>query len=103
MNRWQIPDWLEREVIDRDRCCIYCGVEFTEHVVGHRDRPSWEHIVNDARIITRENIARCCIGCNASKGTRRLADWLQSKYCAIRGIAPATVAPVVRSALESSQ
>ena len=37
-----------------------------------------EHIVNDARIITRENIARCCFGCNASKGNRGLVAWLQS-------------------------
>ncbi len=30
MNRWNIPDWLEHEIIERDRCCIYCGVEFSE-------------------------------------------------------------------------
>jgi hypothetical protein len=67
MNRWDIPDWLEREVVKRDHCCIYCGVEFTARSPSRRDRPSWEHIINDARTITRENIARCCVGCNASK------------------------------------
>lgn len=101
MNRWKIPDWLEREVIERDRGCVYCGVEFTEHTASRRVRPSWEHIINDASIVTRGNIARCCIGCNASKGTKRLADWLQSKYCATRGITRASVASVVQSALES--
>ena len=65
MNRWNIPDWLEREVIERDRCCVYCGVEFTAQSENRRDRASWEHIINDARIITRENIARACVGCNA--------------------------------------
>jgi 5-methylcytosine-specific restriction endonuclease McrA len=101
MNRWKIPAWLEREVIERDRCCVYCGVEFTAHIASRRDRPSWEHISNDASIITRENIARCCIGCNASKGTKNIADWLESRYCATRGISRASVASVVRSALES--
>jgi hypothetical protein len=102
MNRWKIPGWLEREVVQRDSCCIYCGVKFVGHSASRRDRPSWEHIVNDARIITAENIARCCIGCNASKGTKRLADWLQSEYCRIRGITGDSVASVVRAALESN-
>ena len=101
MNRWKIPEWLEREIIERDLCCVYCGVEFTEHIASRRDRPSWEHLINDASIVTRENIARCCIGCNASKGTKHLADWLQSKYCATHFITRASVASVVRSALES--
>jgi 5-methylcytosine-specific restriction endonuclease McrA len=70
MNRWNIPDWLEREVIERDRSCVYCGVAFTGGEANPCHRPSWEHITNDVRIITRENIARCCIGCNSSKGRR---------------------------------
>ncbi len=100
-NRWNIPDCLAREIIERDRCCVYCGVEFEAQSVSRRDRPSWEHIINDARIVTRENIARCCIGCNASKGTKNLVEWLESKYCRTRGITRESVAPVVRSALES--
>ena len=99
MNRWNIPDWLEREVIARDRCCVYCAVEFTEQSSSRRNRPSWEHIINDARIITRENIARCCIGCNASKGTKSLLEWLQSTYCTTRGITGESVASIVRSSL----
>ena len=99
MNRWNIPDCLEREVIERDRCCVYCGVEFMAQSSSRRDRPSWEHIINDARIITAENLARCCIGCNASKGTKNLVEWLESKYCKTRGITRESVASVVRSAL----
>ena len=102
MNRWDIPDWLEREVIERDRCCVYCGVDFTAQSASRRDRPSWEHIINDARIITRQNIARCCIGCNASKGTKDLVEWLDSRYCKTRGISRESVAPVVQSVLRSS-
>ena len=102
MNRWNIPGWLEREVIERDRHCVYCGVEFTVHRARRRDRPSWEHIINDARIITPENIARCCVGCNASKGTKSLVEWLQSKYCGTHRITRGSVASVVRSALKSN-
>jgi hypothetical protein len=102
MNRWNIPDWMEREVIERDRCCVYCAVEFTAQSTSRRDRASWEHIINDARIITRENIARCCIGYNASKGTKDLVDWLRSKYCRTHGITSESVASVVRFVLESN-
>jgi hypothetical protein len=102
MNRWNIPDWLEHEVIERDCCCIYCGVDFTAQSVSRRNRPSWEHIINDARIITRENIARCCVGCNASKGTKPLVEWLESRYCRGRGITSESVASIVRCFLESN-
>jgi hypothetical protein len=102
MNRWRIPESLEREVIARDRCCVYCGVEFTANARSRRHKPSWEHIINDASIITRENIARCCTGCNASKGTRNLVDWLDSAYCRARGITRESVAPVIRTALDGS-
>ena len=102
MSRWNIPDRLECEVIERDRSCVYCGVEFTAQRASRRGRPSWEHIINDARIITRENIARCCIGCNASKGTKDLVEWLQSKYCRTHGITRESVASVVRFVLESN-
>ena len=103
-NRWNIPEWLEREVTERDQCCVYCGVDFTTTTTtaGRRDRPSWEHITNDARIITRENIARCCVGCNASKGAKGLVEWLESSYCKARGITCESVAPVARAALRSS-
>jgi len=60
---------------------------------------TWEHIINDARIVTRENIVRCCCGCNASKGAKKLSDWLQSSYCTARGINKETVAQVVKKAL----
>jgi hypothetical protein len=101
MNRWKIPDWLEREVIERGGCCVYCGVEFAAHSGSRRDGPSWENIINDAHIVTRENIAQCCIGCNASKGTKNVAEWLASRYCTTRGITRESVASVVRAALET--
>lgn len=101
MNRWNIPDWLEREVTDRDKACVYCGVALASSPTNRKARATWEHIVNDARIVTRENIARCCASCNASKGTRDLAEWLTSTYCRRRGITSETVSAVVRCALAS--
>ena len=98
MNRWNIPAWLESEVRARDTGCIYCRVVFGS-AAGTGARPSWEHIINDARIITRENIALCCRTCNSSKGARLLADWLSSPYCARRGVGRDTVAEIVRAAL----
>jgi len=89
MNRWNIPDWLEREVLGRDLRCVYCGVEFGPV------KSSWEHIVNDASIVTPENIARCCVSCNASKGAKDLASWLESNYCKSRGISATSIAAVV--------
>ena len=62
---------------------------------------TWEHIINDASIVTRENIARCCVACNASKGPKTLSDWLQASYCKKRGINKETVADVVKSALNT--
>jgi 5-methylcytosine-specific restriction endonuclease McrA len=102
MNRWNIPDWLELEVLARDRHCIYCGVDFATRNAPRREKPSWEHIINDARIVTPANIALCCIGCNASKGARDLGAWLESKYCKARGISRDSVASIVRVTLESS-
>jgi hypothetical protein len=101
VNRWNIPDWLEQEVMARDRHCVYCGVEFLPSNETKESRPSWEHIVNDARIVTRNNIVRCCLSCNASKGTKELAAWLLSKYCKRKGITEKTVDEVVRKALAS--
>jgi hypothetical protein len=62
-------------------------------------RPSWEHIINDAKIVTIENIARCCIACNPSKGQKVLADWLQSNYCKRKSISEQSIAAIARSAL----
>ena len=99
MNRWNIPQWLEVEVVERDRSCVYCRVAFVPDPASRRHRPTWEHIVNDARIVTRENIARCCVSCNASKGAKDLAIWLESRYCRTRGITAETIAAVGQAAL----
>jgi hypothetical protein len=102
-NRWNIPEWLEREVKQRDKKCIYCGIEFTDSKESRKTSATWEHIINDAKIITRDNIALCCCGCNASKGTKTLLNWLQSKYCKDRNINQETVAKIVKQAILSGK
>jgi hypothetical protein len=56
---------------------------------------------NDSSIISRKNIARCCVVCNSSKGTRKLSDWIQSRYCKKNEINKNTVAKVVKKALRA--
>jgi hypothetical protein len=98
-NSWNIPERLENEFRGRDKACVYCGVEFTPAKVSMKTAASWEHIINDVKIITRENIALCCCACNASKGQKQLSVWLQSKYCKDRGISQESVAPIVQQAI----
>ena len=99
MNRWRIPPWLEEVVVARDTSCIYCRSAFAGPGGERRLRRSWEHIVNDESLIKRENIALCCIGCNASKGTKSLSAWLESKYCHRRGISAQSIAAVAQAEL----
>ena len=98
-NNWNIPLWLELEVKNRDKRCVYCGIEFTSSKVSKKTAPSWEHIINDAKIITRENIALCCCSCNASKGQKELSIWLESKYCKEKRINKNTVASIIKQFL----
>jgi len=104
MNDWGIPDWLEKEVKERDKTCVYCGVRMIQKMPSRGPRKAvatWEHIINNASIVTRENIARCCVACNSSKGTKKLSDWIQSSYCKKHGINKDTVAEVVKKALRA--
>ncbi|MEA3406131.1 MAG: HNH endonuclease [Pseudomonadota bacterium] len=102
-NKWNIPDWLEKDVRERDKVCVYCSCEFTEYKICRKTSASWEHIINDVKIITPENIALCCCGCNASKGQKQLSVWLQTPYCKERGISQDTVAQVVMQAIKNGQ
>ncbi len=100
-NNWSIPSWLESRIRKRDKTCVYCRVKFTRPKGPRKTTASWEHIINDASIITEKNIALCCCSCNSSKGARNLSDWLLSRYCTERKITPETVAAVVKEAIEN--
>ena len=98
-NRWGIPKDVENFVKQRDLSCVYCGISFTNSVLTHKSRPTWEHIINDIRINGPDNIALCCGSCNASKGPKLLINWLNGKYCLTKGITKDTVATVVKDFL----
>jgi len=103
MNRWNIPEEMENEIILRDKNCVYCGIKMVEKVhrgESRKNAGTWEHIINDETIITKENIARCCSACNSSKGTKKLSDWINSEYCKKNNINNNTVAPIIKRALQ---
>lgn len=100
MNNWNIPENLELTVRGRDKKCVYCGIEFTNPKVNKKSSATWEHIINDAKIINIDNISLCCCSCNASKGAKLLKDWINSSYCKQKNIKYETVAPVVQKALD---
>ncbi|AUS04810.1 HNH endonuclease [Pseudotamlana carrageenivorans] len=85
-NKWGIPKDVEELVLLRDKSCVYCGVAFTKNDTSRKTKQSWEHIVNDIRINQANNIALCCVSCNASKGAKLLEDWLNTNYCKNKGI-----------------
>lgn len=100
-NRWGIPKEVENIVKQRDKNCVYCGIVFKRHETSRKSKPSWEHIVNDIRINGVNNIALCCMSCNASKGAKRLEDWMKSNYCISKEITLITVAKVIKKAIEN--
>ena len=83
MNKWRIPKELEENIRKRDKVCFYCNKEFKNN---SKDKATWEHIDNNAKNISEENIVLCCNSCNASKGTKSLREWLKSDYCKMKGI-----------------
>ncbi|MEQ8581404.1 MAG: hypothetical protein RIC30_03180 [Marinoscillum sp.] len=98
-NRWGIPKEVENHVKTRDTCCVYCRTKFKSDNGSRSAKPSWEHIVNDIRLNGTNNIALCCISCNASKGSKLLEDWLKSNYCIKKDINKNSVACVVKNAI----
>jgi 5-methylcytosine-specific restriction endonuclease McrA len=102
-NRWGIPKEVEEQVKKRDLNCVYCGISFGKTSYNHKTRPTWEHIINDIQINGSENVALCCGSCNASKGRKKLQDWLNSKYCTGKGITIKSVAHVVKDFLENNK
>lgn len=100
-NRWGIPKEVEDFVKQRDSECVYCGQAFTKTPESRKQKPSWEHIVNDIRINGIDNISLCCMSCNASKGVKLLEDWLLSDYCKRNKITTDSVAQVVKEAIKN--
>jgi len=98
MNNWKIPEKLEKYIINRDKKCVYCKNSF---IIKDKKRSmTWEHVINDASIITKDNIVLCCRSCNSSKGSKKLADWLNSDYCKNKNINYTSVDLVIKKHLK---
>ncbi|WP_066630054.1 hypothetical protein [Labilibacter marinus] len=96
-NLWGIPNEVEKLVIKRDIKCVYCGIEFSHEKIPRKNKASWEHIINDIRLNREDNVALCCISCNASKGAKLIKEWFKSDYCKRKNISLETVSLVVRN------
>lgn len=96
---WKIPRVLALQVIARDLQCIYCRHVFAAPYTVRATCPSWEHIINDLSLVNLDNIALCCVSCNASKGEKPLGTWLDSEYCETRGISNNSIAAVASAIL----
>lgn len=82
-NKWNIPLDLENKIRLRDIVCFYCKKEFKNN---HKDMATWEHIDNNAKHITEDNIVLCSGSCNSSKGIKSIKEWVKSPYCKERDI-----------------
>ncbi len=102
-NKWGIPKEVEQIVLQRDTECVYCGIKFSTDNILRKNKPSWEHIVNDIRINDADNIALCCISCNASKGAKHIDTWLESNYCKSNQISVNSVATVVKNVIDKTR
>lgn len=91
MNSYNIPAEIEKQIRERDKKCVYCGKIF-------EGDETIEHIDNDVQNICLENLAICCNSCNASKGKKKLSEWLKSDYCKAKNISSDSVADVVKNA-----
>jgi len=48
VNRWNIPEWLQKEVKARNNFCLYCGIEMVDQMPPGGSRKSvatQEHII----------------------------------------------------------
>lgn len=54
-NNWNIPAWLEKEVRERDKQCVYCGAEFTPAKGKNNSQFGYKHhtVKNVALILKR--------------------------------------------------
>jgi hypothetical protein len=101
-KKYRIPPRIVRHVARRDKSCVYCGFKFRIGTRSRKNLASCEHMYAiTIRSLTVRNIALCCVGCNASRGQKGLAEWFDSEYCKDKKISRQTVAPFVRRYLRS--
>ena len=92
-NKWKIPEWPEKEVLVRNKSCVYCGVKFKNN---SRNGVSWEHANNKSKDVEKWNIVLCCQSCNSSNSVKNLSDCFESPHCLDKHISKKTVANIIR-------
>lgn len=93
MNSYNIPNDIEEKIRTRDKKCVYCGKAFDGD-------ETIEHIDNNIKNISLENLAICCRACNTSKGQKKVSEWLKSDYCKRKNITSESVADVIKNTLK---
>lgn len=108
-NRWQIPT----DVLDRLRqsfkACAYCRRKlkrYTDAGASPDTRATIEHLNRNGPFywsdgLREEHLVIACARCNSSRGRKRLAEWFESPYSAVKRISAKTVAAGVRSYLRT--
>ena len=99
MNYFErLPSELQEKLKKRDKSCAYCNIKLkwypnTKGTPG--DKATLEHIDNDEYNLSESNIVLSCNSCNASKGTKKLSDWLKLDYCKRKNINEKTIKNVI--------
>ena len=105
-----IPDNVLSDLTARDKSCVYCHktMIYPYDLQQRRDSATIEHLNCEPPFhwsdgLREDGIAMCCGSCNSSRGKKRLTDWFKSQYCIDRNINAETVAPPVKSYLQSEK
>lgn len=77
---------------------MYCHSEFNKN--SYKQRATWEHIDNNEKNISEDNIVLCCVSCNTSKGTKMLPEWFTTPYCQNKKINKDIVASTVKKSIK---
>jgi hypothetical protein len=104
VNRFGIPQEVERRLRQKFKDCAHCRQPMKEHTHEKgcpSDKATIEHLNRKGPFYWREGLKEedlvlCCGSCNSSRGTKRLVDWFQSPYCVQKGITAGTVADEVQ-------
>ncbi len=101
-GKWHVLEEDRLKIAKRDIKCVYCRKRFNNN--SSKLKETVEHIENETwkknpPLIT--DIAICCASCNASKGTKKLMDWLDSDYCKEKKINKGNVASIIKRYIEN--
>ena len=103
-NKYGIPQDVECRLRQTFKDCAYCRQPMKEHarVQGcPGDKATIEHLNRHGPFywsedLREEDLVLACGRCNSSRGTKRLVDWLKSRYCVQKGITASAVADEVK-------